>query len=122
MFELTRANRSPLAQWWWTVDRVLAAALLLLALTGIVFSMAASPSVALKLGLSEFHFVKRQLVFLGLGLAIMLSVSLLDPRRMRRVRSLPASSHITCKSSRIASASGLRGASRLKPSALATPG
>ena len=85
MLSLGRADRSALAEWWWTVDRVLVAAILCLALFGIVFSMAASPPVALKLGLDQFHFVKRQAVFLSIGFGVMLMTSLLTARQMRRV-------------------------------------
>lgn len=85
MLSLGRADRSALADWWWTVDRVLVAAILCLAGFGIVFSMAASPPVALKLGLEQFHFVKRQAFFLGVGLAVMLVTSMLNTRQMRRV-------------------------------------
>jgi cell division protein FtsW len=85
MLNLGRADRSALAEWWWTVDRLLVAAILCLAVFGIVFTMAASPPVALKLGLDQFHFVKRQAAFLIVGLGIMLVTSLLTPRQMRRV-------------------------------------
>jgi cell division protein FtsW len=57
----------------------------MLALFGIVFSMAASPPVAIRLGLEEFHFVKRQGFFLAVGLAGMVAVSLATPRIMRRL-------------------------------------
>ncbi|MDP2621928.1 MAG: putative lipid II flippase FtsW [Hyphomicrobiales bacterium] len=85
MLSLGRADRSALAEWWWTVDRVLVAAILCLAVFGIVFTMAASPPVALKLGLDQFHFVKRQAAFLSIGLGAMLMTSLLTARQMRRV-------------------------------------
>lgn len=85
MLYFRRADRSVLAEWWWTVDRVLVAAIALLALFGIVFTMAASPPVAVKLGLDQFHFVKRQAVFLLVGLGLMVAVSLLTPRQMRRL-------------------------------------
>lgn len=85
MLSFGRADRSAFAEWWWTVDRVLVAAILCLAVFGIVFTMAASPPVALKLGLDQFHFVKRQAAFLSIGLGVMLMTSLLTPRQMRRV-------------------------------------
>ena len=85
MLSLGRADRSAVAEWWWTVDRVLLAAIVCLAVFGIVFSMAASPPVALKLGLDQFHFVKRQAFFLAIGLGVMLATSLLDARHMRRL-------------------------------------
>lgn len=85
MLYFRRADRSALAEWWWTVDRMLVAAIAGLALFGIVFTMAASPPVAVRLGLDQFHFVKRQAVFLLAGLGVMVAVSLLTPRQMRRL-------------------------------------
>lgn len=85
MLYFGRADRSALAEWWWTVDRVLVAAIAFLALFGIVFTMAASPPVAAKLGLDQFHFVKRQALFLAVGLGLMVAVSMLDRRQLRRL-------------------------------------
>lgn len=85
MFNWSRADRSPLAEWWWTVDRMLLAAIVALAMLGIVLSMAASPPVAVRLGLEQFHFVKRQALMLVPALAVMVSVSLLDERGIRRL-------------------------------------
>ncbi len=47
----SRARKTPIAEWWWTVDRGLLAALVLLMLIGVVLSFAASPPVAERLGL-----------------------------------------------------------------------
>ncbi len=43
---VSRAERTPFAAWWWTVDRLMLGALIALMLTGIVLSLAASPPVA----------------------------------------------------------------------------
>ena len=61
---VSRAERSPLGDWWWTVDRLLLAALAALMVAGLVFLMAGGPPVAERLGLSTFHFVNRQALFL----------------------------------------------------------
>lgn len=82
---LTRADRSVLAEWWFTVDRRLLAVLLALIGIGCILSLAASPAVALKKGLPPFHFAERQFVFAALGIAVMLSVSALTPRQIRRL-------------------------------------
>ena len=37
---VSRVERTPFAAWWWTVDRLLLAALLALMLAGIVLSLA----------------------------------------------------------------------------------
>jgi cell division protein FtsW len=80
-----RIDQSPVARWWWTVDRWSLGALALLIGFGTVMSMAASPAVAERLGYAPLHFAERHLVMVPLALAIMLGVSLLPPRMIRRV-------------------------------------
>jgi cell division protein FtsW len=82
---LSRLDRSPVANWWWTVDRWFLAAFLLLMGLGIVLSFAASPAVAERIGLDSFHFATRQIVFMIPALAAMLGVSFLDARQIRRL-------------------------------------
>jgi cell division protein FtsW len=80
---VSRMERSLFADWWWTVDRLLLAALFALMMMGIVLSLAASPAVAERLGLSTFHFANRQVIYAIPALLIMLGVSLLSPRYVR---------------------------------------
>jgi cell division protein FtsW len=81
----SRTDRGPVSNWWWTVDRWFLASFLTLMVLGIVLSFAASPAVAARIGLEEFHFVTRQIVFMLPALAVMLGVSFLEPRQIRRV-------------------------------------
>jgi cell division protein FtsW len=82
---VSRAERSAFGDWWWTVDRALLAALAVLMISGLVFLMAGGPPVAERLGLSTFHFVNRQVLFLLPALAIMIPVSFLSLRHIRRL-------------------------------------
>lgn len=82
---ISRADRSLVAEWWFTVDRVLLTAILVLASSGLVLSLAASPAVALKKGLPAFHFVERHVFFSIAGVIMMLLVSLMQPRLIRRL-------------------------------------
>jgi cell division protein FtsW len=50
-----------------------------------VLSLAASPAVALKMGLEPYHFVERHVVFALAGVILMLAVSLLTPHGVRRL-------------------------------------
>jgi cell division protein FtsW len=81
---ISRAVRSPFAEWWWTVDRWLLAALGILMVIGIVLAMAGSPPVAERLHLSTFHFVNRQVLYLVPGVAVLIATSFLTPRHVRR--------------------------------------
>jgi cell division protein FtsW len=81
----SRLDKSPVATWWWTVDRWFLGAFLLLMGLGIVLSFAASPAVAERIGLDSFHFATRQIIFTLPALAAMLAVSFFDARQVRRM-------------------------------------
>jgi cell division protein FtsW len=82
---VSRAQRTPFAEWWWTVDQLTLAAVGALLLAGIVLSLAASPPVAGRLGLEPFYFVNRHIFFLLPSIALMLAMSFLSPRQIRRI-------------------------------------
>jgi len=81
----SRAQRTPFGEWWWTVDRLVLAALCTLMLAGIVLSLAASPPVANRLGLEPFHFVHKHVLFLVPAFLVMLVTSFLSPLAIRRI-------------------------------------
>ncbi len=82
---ISRADRSRLTEWWFTVDHVLLAAILMIVGAGFILSLAASPAVALKKGFEAYYFVERHVLFTGVGLLIMVVVSLLSPAGVRRL-------------------------------------
>src|ERR1700760_3788111 len=81
---ISREQRTPLSEWWWTVDRLQLAAIIALMLAGIILSLAASPPVATRIGLDPFHFFNRHVLFLVPSLFVMIGVSFLSPRQIRR--------------------------------------
>jgi len=81
---LSREQRNPLSEWWWTVDRLLLAAIIALMLGGIILSLAASPPVATRIGLDPFHFFNRHVFFLLPSFMVLIAVSFLSPRQIRR--------------------------------------
>ncbi len=85
MIAIARTDTSLVGRWWWTVDRWTLAALAAIIAVGAVLTLAASPPVAERLGLDTFHFVRRQFLFLSLGMAIMFVTSFLTPRGVRRM-------------------------------------
>jgi len=82
---LSRADTSLLGRWWWSVDRWTLLAVGALIGCGYVMMLAASPAVAERIGQSRDLFVLKQVFFLGLAAAIIVAVSLLDPRGIRRL-------------------------------------
>ena len=85
MSTLARTDNSILTRWWWTVDRWNLAAVVALAVTGAVMALAASPPVAARLGLDTYYFAGRQVLFLAFGLFVVVCVSLLSPKGVRRL-------------------------------------
>src|SRR6202034_761913 len=81
---LSREQRTPLSEWWWTVDRLQLGAILALMLAGIILSLAASPPVATRIALDPFHFFTRHVLFLLPSFIVMIAVSFLSPRQIRR--------------------------------------
>lgn len=85
---ISRASRSPFAEWWWTVDRTLLSLALVLLLGGLVLSLAASPPVAERLDLPSHHFVVRHAIFVPIAFVLMIGISFLSPRQVRRFAAL----------------------------------
>src|SRR5438876_8594438 len=81
---ISREQRTPFSEWWWTVDRPLLAAITALILGGIILSLAASPPVATRIGLDPFHFFNRHVMFILPAFAVMIGISFLSPRQVRR--------------------------------------
>ena len=80
-----RIDQSPVALWWWTVDRWSFVALCILIGFGVVLSLASSPAVAERIGYDSLHFVRRHLAMLPLAMGLMFGVSLQPPRTIRRI-------------------------------------
>jgi len=80
-----RSDRSPLGMWWWTVDRWMLGVTALLIAMGVALSFASSPAAAMRMNIGDpFHFAVRQCVF-GAGAAVLLlSVSMLEVKTLRR--------------------------------------
>lgn len=81
---LGRSDRGLLAQWWFTVDRGLMSAVLLLMGAGVLISMAASPPVAERIGVDTFHFIKGQIFFLCIAVPLLVGMSFVTQRWSRR--------------------------------------
>src|SRR3954462_14027138 len=84
MTAFARTDHSIFGKWWWTVDRWTLAVLAVLMGLGIVLVQAASPAVAERIGLDNFHFVQRHILTLIPTCLLMIGVSLMSPRGVRR--------------------------------------
>ncbi len=81
---LARDQRTPFSDWWWTIDKPLLAAVIALMFGGVILSLAASPPVATRIGLDPFHFFSRHVMFLLPSFIVLITVSFLSPRQIRR--------------------------------------
>lgn len=86
MFSFARHSKSRIANWWWTVDKISFVLALFLIFTGAMLVLSASPSAAHRDRLAdEFAFIKKQSVFIGAGLVILIGVSMQSLRTIRRL-------------------------------------
>ena len=90
MTMFSRNDRTILGRWFWTVDRTLLALLVLLIAVGLVAVAAASPAAAQRLSganfrLDDFFFLKRQAMWVAVGLPVMLGISMLPHATVRRL-------------------------------------
>jgi cell division protein FtsW len=80
-----RSDRSSVGVWWWTVDRWMLGVVALLICIGVMMSFAASPAAAARMNIGDpFHFAVRQCVFAGVSAVVLISVSMLDVKGVRR--------------------------------------
>ena len=80
-----RSDRTPIGVWWWTIDRWMLGVVALLIGIGVLMSFAASPAAAARMNIGDpFHFAVRQCVFAVGSAVILISVSMLDVKGVRR--------------------------------------
>lgn len=92
---LGRSDRSPLAIWFWELDRVLLALVMTLIAIGLIAVAAASPVTALKksteaVTIDPLYYFYKQLGWVFVGVPVMLIVSMLPKEQARRFAILAA--------------------------------
>lgn len=85
MFTVSRLSKSRLANWWWTVDKVTLTLVFVLIFIGAFLVFSASPSVARRIGFADYHFIKRQIVFIFVSLALIITLSMQQLKTIRRI-------------------------------------
>src|ERR1700712_5482228 len=84
-YAFPRTDRTRMGVWWWTTDHLLLGATTILIILGVLLSFASSPAAAARMNVGDpFHFAVRQSVFAVIGAGILLSVSALSPKGIRR--------------------------------------
>jgi len=87
---LSRADRGPIARWFWTIDHVLLALVIVLIGIGLIAVAAASPAAAHRYSgtgyaVGDLHYLKRQIFWVALGLPVMIGASMLSVAQVKRV-------------------------------------
>ncbi len=126
---LDRTDRSLVGIWWWTVDKWLLAGAMLLMVLGSLLIMAAGPAVANLINLPSQHFMARQLLYILPSLAVMIIVSMLEPKPIRALSLVGLAGVIGLMIMAIVAGSEIKGATRwitlygfnLQPSEFAKP-
>lgn len=72
-------------KWIMSIDRVLLFMILSILSIGIWVSIASTPAVAMKLGLPPFHFVKQHIIIVPIAIFIMVFISFLQSRHIRKL-------------------------------------
>lgn len=85
MFMFGKRGSNSLRRWWWTLDNISLALILGILLMGALLITTASPPVAERLKLNSFYFVHRQFFFLILALFIMVVISGLSEKNLKRM-------------------------------------
>jgi len=85
-----RADRSPIARWFWEIDRVLLLLLAVLIGIGLIAVAAASPAVAQRYSggsvkVPELYYFTRQLAWIALSMPVMIAISMMPRERARQV-------------------------------------
>ena len=80
---IARSDRSNIALWWWTIDRLLLTSFLILIIFGILLVMASSQHLAESLNISSHHFTLRHIFFGFLSIPIIIFFSILNERQTK---------------------------------------
>jgi cell division protein FtsW len=86
---LSRADRSGLSDWWWTVDRLALAAMLALIAIGLMLAFAASPAASGgPLTEGDFRYAAKQIAFAVVAVGILGGASMLTPLQVKRAAAI----------------------------------
>src|SRR5579863_4012244 len=81
---MSRSDTSPVARWWWTLDRVSLICVVALLIIGIFLAFAASPAATGHANSAgNFSYALKQLAFAAAAFVILIGVSLLSSRQAR---------------------------------------
>jgi cell division protein FtsW len=84
MLSISRSSDNIVSKWWWTDDRPLLFSFVLMIVIGVFLAMAATPMVANHIGIDQFHFLKRHLLFIVPSLLVIFVISNMSYTNIRK--------------------------------------
>lgn len=82
---LDSRGNSSIRNWLWSIDRISFFLVLAILCTGAILITMASPAVAERIKVSQFYFVNRQLIFLLFSVFIVVFISSISEKKLRRL-------------------------------------
>ena len=85
-----RSDTSPIGRWFWEVDKVLLLLVTVLIAIGLIAVAAASPAAAERYSggnvrFNDLYYFWRQLAWIGIGIPVMIGISMMPRERARRL-------------------------------------
>jgi cell division protein FtsW len=85
-----RSDTSAVGRWFWEIDKVLLLLIATLIGIGLIAVAAASPAAGQRYSggsvrFSELHYFYRQIVWIGVGLPVMIAISMMSRERAKRI-------------------------------------
>lgn len=78
-------RRNKLQLWWKSVDRFSVSVIFVIIAFSIVIITTASPAIAYRINVDPFYFMKRQILFLTIGVMCMIGISFLSVSNVKRL-------------------------------------
>ena len=85
MFKFEKRGSNSIRKWWWALDNVSLVLIICIILIGALLITSASPAVAERLKLNPFHFAHRQFVFLIVASILIIFISSLSEKTLKRL-------------------------------------
>lgn len=85
MINFSKRDSRSIRKWWRSLDATAFVLLMIIFVIGAILITTASPAVADRLKINSFYFAHRQFIFLLLGLGIIVFITSLEERQLKRL-------------------------------------
>lgn len=85
LLSFSRHSRNRFVNWWWTVDKITLSCIMILIFIGAFLVFSSSTAVARTNHFHDYHYIKRQLIFIVAAIGIILACSVQPLKIIRRM-------------------------------------